>query len=162
MVHPSNNYGPFQFPEKLVPLIILNAIEGQPMPIYGDGRQSRDWLFGEDLCRAVAIVLQQGRAGESYNVASGVETANLDLVRQLCELIGPDCASRIKHVADRPGHDQRYALDTTKIRALGWSPQFDLASGLSQTVEWYREHRDWVAAAASKFNRAHRLGTGHD
>jgi len=160
LVHPTNNYGPFQFPEKLIPLMILNALEGQPLPVYGDGRQTRDWLFGEDLCRAVAMVLRQGRAGESYNVAAGCEIANIDLVHKLCGLIGPDCASLIAHVTDRPGHDTRYALDTTKIRALGWSPHVDLPVGLERTVKWYMENRDWVATATQQFDRTRRLGTG--
>lgn len=160
LVHPSNNYGPFQFPEKLIPLVTLNAIEGRMLPIYGDGRQTRDWLFGEDLCRAVSLVLQQGRAGESYNVASGRETANVELVGEICKLIGGDCSRQIKHVADRPGHDLRYALDTKMIRALGWTPHVELAQGLEQTVEWYKENRAWVATAAAKFDRTRRLGTG--
>lgn len=160
LVHPSNNYGPFQFPEKLIPLMTLNALEGQRLPIYGDGRQTRDWLFGEDLCRAVATVLDQGRAGESYNVAAGREITNIDLVQQLCSLVGANCPQLLTHVADRPGHDVRYALDTTKIRALGWAPQVDLATGLERTVKWYTENRGWVAAATEKFDRQRRLGTG--
>ncbi len=166
LVHPANNYGPFQFPEKLVPLVILNAAEGKPLPIYGDGRQCRDWLFGEDLCRAVSLVLQQGKPGESFNVASGVEATNKTLVRQICELVDrrrsppSPCASLIMHVADRPGHDVRYALDTTCIRRLGWSPQVDLAAGLDETVRWYLDNPAWAAAATAKFDRSHRLGTG--
>lgn len=170
LVHPSNNYGPFQFPEKLIPLTILNAVEGRPLPIYGDGRQQRDWLFGEDLCRAIVAVLERGKPGESFNVASGVERTNEELVRRICELVDrrrPDlphrpCAKLIAHVDDRPGHDTRYALDTTKIRALGWSPAVDLAAGLEQTVGWYLDNSEWVAAASKKFNRNHRLGIGHE
>ncbi|MGD9635794.1 MAG: dTDP-glucose 4,6-dehydratase [Pirellulales bacterium] len=160
LVHPSNNYGPFQFPEKLIPLVILNALEGQPLPIYGNGEQTRDWLFGEDLCRAVVEVLRQGRAGESYNVATGVEIANEALVRQICALVGPECEKLITHVADRPGHDTRYALDTTKIRGLGWSPRVVLADGLERNVKWYIENRAWVEAATKKFGRTRRLGRG--
>jgi dTDP-glucose 4,6-dehydratase len=168
LIHPSNNFGPFQFPEKLVPLMILNAAEGKPLPVYGDGRQSRDWLFGEDLCRAIDVVLKQGRPGESFNVASGVERTNAELVQQICELVDRrlpqqplgSSAKLITHVADRPGHDTRYALDTTKIRGLGWSPQVDLATGLDETVKWYLENRRWVAEATEKFDRARRLGTG--
>jgi len=160
VVHPSNNYGPFQFPEKLIPLVTLNALEGRELPIYGDGRQSRDWLFGEDLCRAVRLALEQGRAGESYNVASGCEIANVEVVGKICELIGGDCSKQIRHVADRPGHDTRYALDTAKICALGWKPQVELADGLERTVKWYTENRGWVAAATAKFDRTRRLGTG--
>jgi dTDP-glucose 4,6-dehydratase len=168
LVHPSNNYGPFQFPEKLIPLMILNASEGKPLPIYGDGRQCRDWLFGEDLCRAIGAVLKQGKPGESFHVASGVERTNAELVRQICELVdhhrpqrphGPS-ARLITHVADRPGHDTRYALDTARIRGLGWSPRVELATGLDQTVRWYLENRAWVAEAAEKFDRSRRLGRG--
>ncbi|MEX2091184.1 MAG: dTDP-glucose 4,6-dehydratase [Pirellulales bacterium] len=168
LVHPSNNFGPFQFPEKLVPLMILNAAESKPLPIYGDGQQSRDWLFGEDLCRAIVEVLERGKPGESFNVASGVERTNAALVHQICELVDRNLpqqphgasAKLITHVADRPGHDTRYALDTTKIRRLGWSPRVDLATGLDETVKWYLENRAWVAEATAKFDRARRLGTG--
>ena len=168
LVHPSNCYGPFQFPEKLVPLIILNAAEGQPLPIYGDGRQSRDWLFGEDLCRAVCDVLKQGKPGDTFNIASGVERTNEELVREICERIDrltsnlPHAPSSklIAHVADRPGHDTRYALDTTKICGLGWSPCVDLAVGLEKTVRWYLENRAWVAEVSAAFDRTQRLGLG--
>jgi dTDP-glucose 4,6-dehydratase len=160
VVHPSNSYGPFQFPEKLIPLMILNAFEGRPLPIYGDGRQSRDWLFGEDLCRAVVEVLKQGRAGESYNVATGNEIANEALVRRICAIIDPNSARLITHVADRPGHDTRYALDTAKIRALGWSPQVELADGLERTIKWYVENRAWTAEVTKEFDRTRRPGTG--
>jgi len=168
LVHPSNNYGPFQFPEKFVPLVILNAIEGQPLPIYGDGQQTRDWLFGDDLCRAICDVLQQGRPGEAFNVASGVERTNDELVRQICELVDrlkpglphAPSANLITHVADRPGHDARYALDTTRIFDLGWAPRVELAAGLEQTVRWYLENRAWVAEVSAKFDRTRRMGTG--
>jgi dTDP-glucose 4,6-dehydratase len=168
LVHPSNNYGPFQFPEKLIPLVILNAVENRPLPIYGDGKQSRDWLFGADLCRAVHLVLELGKPGDSFNVAGGTERTNESLVRQICGLVDrhrpqpPRQASahRITHVADRPGHDQRYALDVTKIRNLGWSPRTQLAAGLEETVRWYLENPAWVAAAMEKFDRTHRMGTG--
>jgi dTDP-glucose 4,6-dehydratase len=168
LVHPSNNYGPFQFPEKLIPIAILNAAEGKPLPIYGDGQQTRDWLFGEDLCRAVALVLEKGTPGESFNVASGVECANEALVRRICALVDrsqpqrpqQSSAERITRVADRPGHDRRYALDTTRIRALGWEPKFELEVGLANTVRWYLDNRSWVDAAAQKFDRTRRLGIG--
>lgn len=168
LVHPSNNYGPFQFPEKLIPIAILNAAESKPLPIYGDGQQTRDWLFGEDLCRAVAVVLEKGAPGESFNVASGVESANETLVRRICDLVDRNrlqrptqpSADRITHVVDRPGHDRRYALDTTRIRALGWEPRTPLHAGLEQTVHWYLDNRSWVDAAAAKFDRTQRLGTG--
>ena len=168
LVHPSNNYGPFQFPEKLVPLVILNAAENRQLPIYGDGQQSRDWLFGEDLCRAVCAVLEQGEPGDSFNVAGGAERTNESLVRQICELVDDQLpqpprqasADRITHVADRPGHDQRYALEVAKIRNLGWSPRTQLEAGLEETVRWYLENPAWVAAATEKFDRTRRMGTG--
>ncbi len=166
LVHPSNSYGPYQFPEKLVPLMILNAVEGNPLPIYGDGRQSRDWLFGEDLCRAIRLVLEQGELGESFHVASGCEQTNLELVQQICALVDrlqPDlphvpCTNLIQQVTDRPGHDIRYALDTEKIRDLGWNPRVVLATGLERTVRWYLENHTWVAEVAAKFDRTRRLG----
>jgi dTDP-glucose 4,6-dehydratase len=168
LVHPSNNYGPFQFPEKLIPIAILNAAESKPLPIYGDGEQTRDWLFGEDLCRAVGQVLKQGNPGESFNVASGVECSNETLVRRICELVDQSqpqpppqpSADRITHVEDRPGHDRRYALDTARIRSLGWEPRMDLEAGLAETVRWYLDNRAWVGAATEKFDRTRRLGIG--
>jgi len=168
LMHPSNNYGPFQFPEKLVPLVILNALEDRQIPLYGDGRQARDWLFGEDLCRAICVVLRDGRPGDAFNVASGVDRTNEDIVRQICELVDrlnpglrhAPCAKLITHVADRPGHDARYALDTTKICGLGWKPRVELAAGLEQTVRWYLDSRAWVAEVAANFDRTRRLGTG--
>jgi len=166
ILHPTNNYGPFQFPEKLVPLMILNAVEGKPLPIYGDGKQARDWLFGEDLCRAVALVLEQGEVGESYCVASNVEQTNEALVRQIAGLVDSTCpnlphspsAGLICHVADRPGHDVRYALDTAKIRKLGWRPQVEFAAGLAETVRWYLANRAWAAEVAANFDRTRRMG----
>jgi dTDP-glucose 4,6-dehydratase len=168
LVHPSNNYGPFQFPEKLVPLVILNALEGRPIPLYGDGRQARDWLFGEDLCRAICAVLRDGQPDEAFNVASGVDCTNEDIVRQICELVDrlnpglrhAPSNQLITHVADRPGHDARYALDTTKICGLGWTPRVEPAAGLEQTVRWYLDCRVWVAEVAANFDRTRRLGTG--
>lgn len=166
IVHPTNNYGPFQFPEKLVPLMILNAVEGKPLPLYGDGKQTRDWLFGEDLCRAVSLVLEHGEVGESYCVASGVEQTNEALVRQIAELVDGICPSMphapsvelIQHVADRPGHDVRYALDTTKIRKLGWRPHVESGAGLAETVRWYLANRAWAAEVAASFDRTRRIG----
>jgi dTDP-glucose 4,6-dehydratase len=165
-VHPTNNYGPYQFPEKLLPLVVLNAIAGWPIPIYGDGSQRRNWLFGEDLCRAVSTVLDQGTPGEAYNVASGIERTNVELVRAVCGIVdrlvpdlphGPS-ANLIEHVADRPGHDARYALDVTKIRGLGWEAQVDLAAGLEQTVQWYAANRPWVDEVTASFDRTRRMG----
>jgi len=166
VVHPSNCYGPLQFPEKLVPLMTLNAIDGNPLPIYGDGRQRRDWLFGEDLCRAVCDVLDHGQLGEAFNVATGVETPNGDLVRRICRLVDqlvpnlPHAPSTtlIRNVEDRPGHDERYALDTAKIERLGWRPRVMLDDGLEQTVRWYVENRAWVDQVAASFDRTKRMG----
>jgi dTDP-glucose 4,6-dehydratase len=168
LVHPSNNYGPFQFPEKLVPLVILNVLEGRQIPIYGDGQQTRDWLFGADLCRAICIVLRDGQSGDTFNVASGMEHTNEELVRPICTLVDrlnpglphAPSAKLITHVADRPGHDVRYALDTTKIRALGWTPQIGLSAGIVQTIQWYMDHQTWVDEVAANFDRTRRIGTG--
>jgi dTDP-glucose 4,6-dehydratase len=149
----SNNYGPYQFPEKLIPLMILNAIEGMPLPIYGDGRQIRDWLYVADHCEAIRLVLKQGRPGETYNVGGGNQPYNIDLVKEICSILDEmrpaekPSAALITHVPDRPGHDQRYALDVTKIRAeLGWLPSHDIENGLRETVAWYLSHEDWVGA----------------
>ncbi len=149
----SNNYGPYQFPEKLIPLMILNALEGKPLPVYGDGRQIRDWLYVEDHCEAIFLVLQRGRPGETYNIGGGNQPFNLEIVRQICALLdefhpaGRPHARLIAHVPDRPGHDRRYAMDTRKIEAeLGWRPRHDLTSGLRATVEWYLGHPAWVQA----------------
>jgi dTDP-glucose 4,6-dehydratase len=138
----ANTYGPRQYPEKFLPLFITNALDGGQLPVYGDGRQRREWLQVEDHCAAVELVLRRGAAGEVYNVG-GQERENMDVVRRILDLTGasPDL---VRHVADRPGHDRRYAVDSSKLRALGWTPQqsFD-AGGLEATVEWYRENRDW-------------------
>ncbi len=147
----SNNYGPYQFPEKLIPLMILNALEDKPLPIYGDGKQIRDWLYVEDHCEAIYRVLESGRPGETYNIGGGNQPCNLDIVRQICALLdefqpaGAPHERLITHVPDRPGHDRRYAMDIRKIhRELGWSPRHDLASGLRATVRWYLDHPGWV------------------
>jgi dTDP-glucose 4,6-dehydratase len=166
VVHPSNCFGPFQFPEKLVPLAVLNALEGKAIPVYGDGGQQRDWLFAEDLCRAVRLVLQRGAPGESYNIAAGEERTNLELIRAICaevERCGPSVsrqstAELITHVADRPGHDRRYALDSSKIHQLGWEPRIDFAAALSATVRWYVENRAWVDEVTAQFDRTRRMG----
>ncbi len=139
----SNNYGPYQFPEKLIPLMIANALEGKPLPVYGDGRNVRDWLFVEDHCRAVDLVMRRGRPGAVYNIGGGNEMENIAIVRLLLELLERDEAL-ITFVADRPGHDRRYAIDATRLREeLGWEPRHDFASGIRATVRWYLEHRDW-------------------
>jgi dTDP-glucose 4,6-dehydratase len=138
----SNTYGPHQYPEKIIPLFITNALDGAPLPLYGDGRQTRDWLHVDDHCAAVELVLRKGEPGEVYNVGGGEEVENRDLTARILELTGRD-KSLIRHVDDRPGHDRRYSLDTTKLRSLGWAPQHTLAEGLPETVEWYRDNRDW-------------------
>jgi len=165
----SNNYGPFQFPEKLIPLMILNAIEGKPLPVYGDGRQVRDWLYVEDHCQALRTVLANGVPGEVYNIGGNCEQANLDVVRTICQLVDElrpglphaPCSSLIQFVADRPGHDRRYAIDASKIaRELGWQPRENFTSGLRSTVQWYLDHRDWVERITSGKYRRERLGLG--
>jgi len=138
----SNNYGPYQFPEKVIPLFITNAIDEQPLPLYGDGLNVRDWLHVDDHCRALDLVIERGEPGEVYNIGGGNEVANLDLTRRILELAGRP-ASLIRPVPDRPGHDRRYALDTTKLRGLGWRPEVSFDQGLSDTVAWYRENEWW-------------------
>jgi len=138
----SNTYGPNQYPEKLVPLFVTNALDGEPLPLYGDGRQTRDWLHVEDHCAAIDLVLREGGAGEIYNVGGGEEVENGEITRRILELTGRD-KSLVQHVADRPGHDRRYSLDSSKLRGLGWEPRRALGEGLTETVAWYREHRDW-------------------
>jgi dTDP-glucose 4,6-dehydratase len=149
----SNNYGPFQFPEKLIPLMILNALEGKPLPVYGDGRNVRDWLFVEDHCAAIRAVLKSGRVGETYNIGGNSERKNLDVVTTICDLVDefrPDAAlgarrKLITFVTDRLGHDRRYAIDASKIkRELGWQPAEEFESGLRKTVAWYLEHSSWI------------------
>ena len=139
----SNNYGPYQFPEKLIPLMIANALEDKKLPVYGDGQQVRDWIHVEDHCRALLLVLEQGRAGEIYNVGSDNESPNLEIVRGLLQILGKG-RELIEHVKDRPGHDRRYAIDAGKARAeLGWSPRIAFADGLQKTVAWYLQNRGW-------------------
>jgi dTDP-glucose 4,6-dehydratase len=138
----SNTYGPNQYPEKMIPLFVTNALDRESLPVYGDGRQTRDWLHVRDHCAAVELVLRKGRAGEVYNVGAGHERENLGVARRILELTGAD-PSLICHVEDRPGHDRRYSLETAKVRALGWTPQRAFDEGLVDTVEWYRDHRAW-------------------
>jgi dTDP-glucose 4,6-dehydratase len=138
----SNTYGPNQYPEKVLPLFITNALDGEPLPLYGDGRQTRDWLYVEDHCAGVELVLREGRAGEIYNVGGGEELVNRDVTRRILELTGAD-PGLVRHVTDRPGHDVRYSLDTSKLAGLGWSPARRFDEGLTETVEWYRANRDW-------------------
>jgi dTDP-glucose 4,6-dehydratase len=141
----SNNYGPYQFPEKFLPLMITRALADQPLPVYGDGRQQRDWLHVEDNCRGILAVLERGREGEVYNLGGADVLANLDLIARLLKFLGKP-ESLINYVEDRPGHDQRYALDCSKAeRELAWRPQIQLQDGLEQTVKWYGENAHWVA-----------------
>jgi dTDP-glucose 4,6-dehydratase len=138
----SNTYGPRQYPEKLIPLFVTNALDGEPLPVYGDGLQIRDWLHVEDHCEGVWTVMERGAPGEVYNVGGGHEETNLEITRRILDLTGRD-QSLVRHVTDRPGHDRRYALDTTRTRGLGWEPRRDFAAGLAATVAWYRDRRDW-------------------
>jgi dTDP-glucose 4,6-dehydratase len=138
----SNTYGPRQYPEKLVPLFVTNALDGEPLPVYGDGLQIRDWLHVEDHCEGIWTVMERGTPGEVYNVGGGHEETNLEITRRILDLTGRD-QSLVRHVTDRPGHDRRYALDTTRTRGLGWEPRRDFAAGLAATVAWYRDRRDW-------------------
>jgi len=158
----SNNYGPFHFPEKLIPLMIVNALAGKPLPVYGDGMQVRDWLYVKDHCSAIREVLARGRVGETYNVGGWNEQPNIEIVRAVCALLDdlrPDPAGPrtrlITHVADRPGHDRRYAIDASKIeRELGWRPAETFATGLRKTVGWYLEHAEWVERVQTGAYRA--------
>ncbi len=171
----SNNYGPYQFPEKLIPLMILNAMEAKPLPIYGDGGNIRDWLYVEDHCRGILRVLEAGRVGEKYNLGGDSERTNLQIVDILCQELEarlpaaenramrdegkPDYRQLKTFVSDRPGHDRRYAIDAAKARReLGWTPAHDLASGLANTVAWYLEHRPWWEAVLSGSYKRERLG----
>ena len=155
----SNNYGPYQFPEKLIPLMILHARDGKPLPVYGDGQQVRDWLYVEDHCEAIRLVLQRGRVGETYAIGGDNQPANLEIVRTICRVMdelqpaSPHSPHEqlIQFVADRPGHDRRYSMDINKIRSeLGWQPRRSLADGLRETVEWYLDHPDWVEAVSQQ------------
>ncbi|HEY2371991.1 MAG TPA: dTDP-glucose 4,6-dehydratase [Gaiellaceae bacterium] len=144
----SNTYGPNQYPEKFIPLFVTNALDGEQLPLYGDGKQVRDWLYVEDHCAGIELVLREGKPGEVYNLGGGDEHENIDVAERLLALTGAD-RSLLRRVADREGHDRRYSLDTTKLRALGWAPQTAFEDGLAQTVEWYRTSRDWWAPIKS-------------
>ncbi len=163
----SNNYGPYHFPEKLIPLMILNALEGKNLPVYGDGMQIRDWLYVEDHTRAIWLVLQQGRAGETYNIGGWNEKPNIEIVQTICSLLGKKSPradgqsyeSQITYVTDRPGHDRRYAIDATKIhRELGWKPLETFATGIGKTVDWYLQNRAWAAEITGTRYARERLG----
>jgi dTDP-glucose 4,6-dehydratase len=150
----SNTYGPNQYPEKFVPLFVTNALDGQELPLYGDGKQIRDWLFVEDHCSGIELVLREGAPGEIYNVGGGDEVENITVAERIVELTGAD-RSLLRRVDDRPGHDRRYSLDTTKLEALGWKPQTPFEAGLAKTVSWYRDHRDWWEQIKSGEYRAY-------
>ena len=165
----SNNYGPYQFPEKLIPLMILNTVEGKPLPIYGDGKNVRDWLYVEDHCRAIRTVLETGQIGETYNIGGDSECSNLEVVERICDsvdLIRPDlahvpCRSLIQFVKDRPGHDRRYSIDSSKIkRELGWQSDVDFQNGLEKTIHWFLENQEWVQSVTSGKYQRQRLGLG--
>jgi dTDP-glucose 4,6-dehydratase len=138
----SNTYGPNQYPEKLIPLMVTNALEGEPLPVYGDGRQRRDWLHAEDHCAGIELVLRKGAEGGVFNIGAGTERENLDVVMRIVELTGTE-PDLVRHVADRPGHDRRYSLDSSRLHQLGWRPERDFETGLAETVAWYRDHRVW-------------------
>jgi dTDP-glucose 4,6-dehydratase len=155
----SNNYGPHQFPEKLIPLMILNALQGKALPVYGDGGQIRDWLYVEDHCEAIWLVLKKGVQGETYNIGGGTQPRNIEVVHHLCSTLDellPNSpytphSSLIKYVADRPGHDRRYAMDITKInRQLGWQPRYTLGEGLQKTIQWYLGHKAWLQSVQAQ------------
>lgn len=165
----SNNYGPYQFPEKLIPLMILNALDGKPLPVYGTGRNVRDWLYVEDHCRALLTVLAKGRPGEKYNIGGHNEKTNLDIVHTLCDILdarrpradGQSYREQIAFVPDRPGHDLRYAIDASKIaRELGWTPAETFATGIVKTVAWYLDNAAWCRRVTDGSYRRERLGLG--
>jgi dTDP-glucose 4,6-dehydratase len=173
----SNNYGPYQFPEKLIPLMLLNAMDGKPLPIYGDGGNVRDWLYVEDHCAGILSALQNGKPGEKYNIGGGNERTNLQIIDRLCEEVeralpaaenpamkrqGKTSYQQLKtFVPDRPGHDRRYAIDASKIRAeLGWAPKYDFESGLAKTTQWYFQNRKWCETVVSGKYERERLGLG--
>jgi len=161
----SNNYGPFHFPEKLIPLNILRGLDGKPMPVYGKGENVRDWLFVEDHARALIAVIQKGRLGEVYNIGGSAERRNIDVVNAICDLLDEMAPSGHAHrelisfVTDRPGHDLRYAIDATKIRSeLGWQPRENFETGLAKTVRWYLDNKPWWQRILSGSYRTERLG----
>jgi dTDP-glucose 4,6-dehydratase len=153
----SNNYGPRQYPEKVIPLFVTNALEDKPLPVYGDGLQVRDWLHVDDHCRALDLVLEEGKDGETYNIGGEHELPNLELTRKVLEILGKP-ETLIEHVKDRPGHDRRYSLETGKLRALGWKPEVPFEAGLESTVSWYRENPEWwkrIKNQSAEYRRFH-------
>jgi dTDP-glucose 4,6-dehydratase len=167
MTNCSNNYGPYQFPEKLIPLMILNALEGKPLPVYGTGSNVRDWLYVEDHCRAVLTVLECGKPGEKYNIGGHNEKTNLEIVHALCAILdekkprpdGKSYREQIAFVKDRPGHDLRYAIDSGKIdRELGWTPAETFETGIMKTIDWYLDNLEWSQRVTDGSYRRERLG----
>jgi len=163
----SNNYGPYQFPEKLIPLVIAKAIAGEPLPVYGDGKNVRDWLYVGDHCSAIRRVLERGRVGETYNVGGDAERQNIEVVETICALLderrpredGKPRKSQIAFVKDRPGHDRRYAIDASKLQnELGWKPAHTFERGIADTVDWYLDHQDWVQRVLDGSYRLERIG----
>jgi len=163
----SNNYGPYQFPEKLIPLMILNALEGKSLPVYGDGQNVRDWIYVEDHCRGLERVLQRGTPGEVYHLGGNAERSNLDVIGAICELVDSlrpglahsPCSSLLTYVTDRPGHDRRYAIDASKAKTeLDWTPETDFSTGLRKTVEWYLSNSTWIDRVTSGNYQRERLG----
>ena len=156
----SNNYGPYQFPEKLIPLMIINALEDKPLPVYGSGKNVRDWLYVEDHCRAIDQIIRKGRSGEVYNIGGHHEMANIEIVKQICRELGKP-ESLITYTEDRKGHDLRYAIDPSKIqKELGWLPEMTLEHGLKKTIRWYLEHRSWWEGIRSGTYRNHKSNEG--
>ena len=149
VVRSSNNFGPYQYPEKMVPLFVTNLVCGKKVPVYGDGANVRDWLFVKDNCRAIDAVLRSGRPGEVYNIGGGNHLSNMVMTKSILDVMGKD-ESSIEYVNDRPGHDRRYALDSSKVEKLGWSPEKDFASNLKETVEWYKQNEDWWKSLKEK------------
>jgi len=165
----SNNYGPYHFPEKLIPLVIAKALAGEPLPVYGDGKNVRDWLFVTDHCSAIRTVLAKGQVGETYNVGGNAERQNIEVVQAICALLdqrrpradGKPRSSQITYVTDRPGHDRRYAIDATKLKEqLGWEPQHTFEEGIAMTVDWYLANQDWVKRVLDGSYRLERIGQG--
>jgi len=163
----SNNYGPYHFPEKLIPLVIAKALAGEPIPVYGDGKQVRDWLFVADHCKAICTVLDKGRTGDTYNIGGNAEKQNIEVVQSICALLdqrhprkdGKPHTDQITFVADRPGHDFRYAIDASKLKTkLGWEPKYTFDEGIALTVDWYLNHQDWVNAVLDGSYRLQRIG----
>ena len=172
ITHCSNNYGPYQYPEKLIPLMIRNCLLGKELPVYGDGLQVRDWLYVEDHCEALDVVFHRGQSGESYNIGGLNEWENLSMVRHICQFMDSElgnspeqsCLNLIRHIQDRPGHDRRYAIDASKIQnQLGWQPLHQIVEGLEKTMRWYLDHQEWVEQVTSGAYRdyyKHHYGTG--